>query len=49
MTKIETEVCTIAEWMKSNEIDALIAELQMIASRKYDEEEAEQDLIDNIL
>ena len=40
MTKIEHDVCTIAEWMKSNEIEALISELRMISERKYSEEEA---------
>lgn len=40
MTKIESNICTIAEWLKSNEIEALISELQMIADRKYQEEEA---------
>lgn len=39
MTILESNICTIAEWMKSNEIEALIAELQMIADRKYQEEE----------
>lgn len=49
MTILESNICTIAEWMKSNEIDALISELQMISSRKYQEEETEQEIIDNIL
>lgn len=49
MTILESNICTIAEWMKSNEIEALISELQIIADRKYDEEESEQNLIDNIL
>lgn len=40
MTILEHNICTIAEWMKSNEIEALISELQMIADRKYSEEEA---------
>ena len=39
MTILESNICTIAEWMKSNEIEALISELQMIADRKYSEEE----------
>lgn len=39
MTILESNICTIAEWMKSNEIEALIAELQIIADRKYQEEE----------
>lgn len=34
--------------MKSNEIEALITELQMIADRKYSEEEKEAELVDNI-
>lgn len=41
MTILESNICTIAEWMKSNEIEALISELQMIADRKYSEEETE--------
>jgi len=49
MTILESNICTIAEWMKSNEIEALIAELQIIADRKYYEEETEQEIIDNIL
>lgn len=40
MTILESNICTIAEWMKSNEIEALISELQMIADRKYSEEES---------
>lgn len=39
MTALESNICTIAEWMKSNDIEALIAELQIIADRKYQEEE----------
>jgi hypothetical protein len=39
MTDIESRICAIAEDMKSNEIEALISELQMIADRKYQEEE----------
>lgn len=39
MTILESNICTIAEWMKSNEIESLISELQMIADRKYQEEE----------
>lgn len=39
MTALESNICTIAEWMKSNEIEELIAELQIIADRKYQEEE----------
>lgn len=39
MTILESNICTIAEWMKSNEIEALISELYMIADRKYSEEE----------
>lgn len=48
MTALESNICTIAEWMKSNEIEALIAELQIIADRKYQEEEQEQE-IENII
>lgn len=48
MTALESNICTIAEWMKSNEIEALIAELQMIADRKYSEEEKEQEF-ENII
>ena len=40
MTILEHNICTIAEWMKSNKIEALISELQMISERKYSEEEA---------
>lgn len=39
MTILESNICTIAEWMKSNEIESLISELQIIADRKYQEEE----------
>lgn len=39
MTTLEHNICTIAEWLQSNEIEALISELQMIADRKYQEEE----------
>ena len=39
MTILESNICTIAEWMKSNEIESLISEIQMIADRKYQEEE----------
>ncbi len=39
MTILESNICTICEWYKSNEIEALISELQMIADRKYSEEE----------
>jgi hypothetical protein len=39
MNTLEHNTCTIAEGMKSNEIEALIAELQIIADRKYQEEE----------
>ena len=45
MTILESNICTICESYKSNEIEALISELQMIADRKYQEEEKE---IDNI-
>lgn len=48
MTILESNICTIAEWMKSNEIEALIAELQIISDRKYQEEEQEQE-IENII
>lgn len=48
MTILESNVCTIAEGLKSNEIEALIAELQMIADRKYSEEEIERELLENI-
>ena len=48
MTILESNICTIAEWMKSNEIEALISELQMIADRKYSEEE-EADRIDFLI
>ena len=48
MTILESNICTIAEWMKSNEIEALISELQMIADRKYSEEEKEAEIIDNM-
>lgn len=41
MTILESNICTIAEWMKSNEIEALIAELQIIADRKYEIEQKE--------
>ena len=39
MTILEHNICTIAEWLQSYEIEALISELQMIADRKYQEEE----------
>lgn len=39
MTILESNICTIAEGMISGEIEALISELQMIADRKYQEEE----------
>lgn len=40
MTKFETVICQMAEEKTSWEIEALIAELQMIAERKYSEEES---------
>ena len=48
MTDIESRICAVAEDMKSNEIEALISELQMIADRKYQEEEIERELLENI-
>ena len=39
MTQFEIEVCQKAEEKTSWEIEALISELQMIADRKYREEE----------
>lgn len=39
MTILEHNICTIAEWLQSNEIESLISELQMISERKYFEEE----------
>lgn len=39
MTLTEYRICMIAEQMKSNEIESLISELQIIADRKYQEEE----------
>ena len=40
MTILEHNICTIAEWLKSSEIESLISELKMIADRKYQEEES---------
>lgn len=48
MTILESNIITICEWMKSGEIESLISELQIIADRKYTEEEQERDLIDNL-
>ena len=45
MTILESNICTICESYKSNEIEALISELQMIADRKYQEEEKEINII----
>ncbi len=39
MTILEHNICTIAEWLQSSEIESLISELQIIADRKYQEEE----------
>lgn len=39
MTILEHNICIIAEWLQYNEIESLISELQMIAARKYQEEE----------
>jgi len=40
MTTLETLVCNMVEDHSSWEIEALISELQMIAERKYSEEES---------
>ena len=48
MTQMEQTICLIAEWMRSNEIEALVSELTMIAEHKYSEEEKEAEIIDNI-
>lgn len=39
MTTFESVICNMAEEKTSWEIEALISELQMIAERKYSEEE----------
>lgn len=39
MNKLESTICILCEWLKSNEIESIISELQMIADRKYQEEE----------
>ena len=49
MTILESNICTICENYKSNEIEALIAEIQIIADRKYQEEESERELLENII
>lgn len=36
------------EEMKSDDIEALIREMQIIADRKYSEEEVERELLENI-
>lgn len=39
MTNLESVICKMVEDIKSNEVEAIIAELQMIADQKYKEEE----------
>jgi hypothetical protein len=39
MTQFESMVCQMAEDKTSQEIEAVISELQMISDRKYSEEE----------
>lgn len=39
MNAIEQKICESVESLSSNEIESLISELQMIADRKYQEEE----------
>lgn len=46
MTKLESLICTMVSGIKSNEVEAIIAELQMIADQKYKEEE--EILMENI-
>lgn len=49
MNVLTHNILTICENYKSIEIEAIIKEMQIIADRKYQEEQIEQDLIDNIL
>lgn len=49
MNKLESNIVTLCEWLKSNEIEAIIAELQMVADRKYSEEETEREIQENII
>ena len=39
MNHIESKICILCEDLKSNEIESIISELQMIADRKYQDEE----------
>lgn len=40
MNALEHNILTIMEWQNSKQIEAIIAELQIMADRKYMEEES---------
>lgn len=45
MTNLETTICNMVQDLKSNEIESIIAELQMIADDKYEKEEEEENIV----
>ena len=49
MNKLESNIVTLCEWLKSNEIEAIIAELQIMVDRKYLDEETEREIQENII
>lgn len=48
MNVLTHNILTIMENYKSIEIEAIIKEMQMIADRKYQEEEQEREILENI-